>query len=218
MTKPAAVLEEFRIKPFPDVRQELSFAPGLQRALLRQARKTLYTKELAEREDLRIASVKVLVASLPETLGDIEILLTDFSSESSYEVHFTLFCYLDEVLYFPKANALAPRVVCLVESYLSNVRESTAMAAWMAGDLLGDHWKSKEALEILIRVAMKARYKTGRAGSIHGLCHALDWASDEWRKEIVSALRRIARTDGSKSVRLDAQRVLRRVVETHRSS
>jgi hypothetical protein len=159
------------------------------------------------RESLRIDSVKLLVACLPDTLAYIKKFLEDESSTVSYERHFTLFCFLDlEVL--PPDRKLQSQVLRLVTKYLRKARVNTAMAAWMAGDLLGDHWPSPESIAALCNIARRARHAVARKSAVHGLAHALDRATPEERARIKAILREIVRVDPDRSVRLSCRLTL----------
>jgi hypothetical protein len=92
-------------------------------------------------------------------------------------------------------------VLRLVEEYLCHVQRDTARAAWMAGDLLGEHWPLDQSLPSLRATAMKARYRAGREAALHGLSHALGRAAkrDQW--SILETLKHVAAFDRSRKVR-----------------
>ncbi len=91
------------------------------------------------------------------------------------------------------------------------VPRETARAAWMAADMLGEHWDGEEAMPLLIRTAQGARYRVGRELSIMGLDNILDKlpAEGDAHKNILKTLRKISRSDRSASVRADAKDILK---------
>lgn len=193
-----------------EVSRALSKMPPLFRSnLLKETFRLLQQSDLASDEDIRIGAVQVLLASLPKSLGAIEALLRDFSRPLAYEVHFSLFCFL-----YPDSipTNLTPTVLASVESYLRSVPKETAHAAFIAGHVLGDHWETPEAIEILTRCATKARFSAGRKGAIHGLAEAFDELSAKEKRRILPILKRIATHDKSKQVRLVSRMTLRRAL------
>lgn len=166
------------------------------------------TGGLARDERVRIAAIKLVVALLPRSIGHVERALASTGTRGSYELHFTFFCFLNAVLHGRINEPIEKTVRALVEKYLHNVRTPAAHAAWMAGDLLGDHWPLPVSLPVLLRQARTARFVAGREGALHGLSHALERAPkrEQWR--IVGTLRSVSRTDRSRSVRAYADAIL----------
>lgn len=161
-------------------------------------------------EVLRVGATKALLALLPESAERVEELLKSTGSRNFYEWHFSIFCYLDEVPRMERARSFAARIPSLVEQYLLNVRVESAHAAWMAGDLMGDHWDAEDAVPVLIRSAKNARYVAGRKGAIHGLGCLLARLSSSNASGVVAALASVARSDRSLRVQQEAAVVLDR--------
>lgn len=160
---------------------------------------------------VRIAAVRGIVALLPLSRGAIADLLNKFQSRDDYEVHFTLFCYLDWAQEMPAAPALTADVLMIAENYLMIVPCETARAVWMAGDMLGGHWNEQEAAPVLMRTSQGAKYSVGRMGGLVGLKELLDRLPTESdsHKDILRAVRKISTSDPSKYVKEDADFLLR---------
>lgn len=180
-------------------------------ALLAVCVSVLTGPQSIKNEAVRIAAVRVIVALLPLSLGAITNLLNRFQNRGNYEVHFTLFCYLDAAQDMPDASSLTKDVLPLVEDYLMTVPRKTALAAWMAGDMLGEHWNEQEAVPLLMKTAQGGKYSVGRKHSVFGLAHMLDRLPVESNahKNILKTLRRISSADSSKYVRESAKEELR---------
>lgn len=163
-----------------------------------------------ENEAASIAAVRVIVALLPLSLGAIADLLNRRLNWHQYEVHFTLFVYLDAAQEMPDVPFLTKDVLLLVENYLMTVPRKTALAAWMAGDMLGEHWNEQEAVPLLMRTAQGAKYSVGRKHSVFGLAHMLDRlpVESDTHKQVRKTLREISLSDPSKYVRENAKEVL----------
>ena len=160
---------------------------------------------------IRIAAVRVIVALLPMSLGAVTSLLSRFLNKHHYEVHFTLFCYLDWAQEMPDASALTKDVLRLMENYLLKVPRKTALAAWMAADMLGEHWNEQEAAPLLIKTAQTAKYSVGRQFSIMGLEGILGRLPREsgTHRNILKIVRKISLPDHSEYVKKDAKAVLK---------
>lgn len=156
-------------------------------------------------EARRVLLAKLLVSLLPHALPQLAQLLQVKPRVPLAEVQFSLFCFLDGG--GPGTRATR-NVLRLVEHYLMGISRDTAQAAWMAGDLLGDHWDLKESLPALTAVALKARHPAGRMAAIHGLSHALDRGKKREQWAIVDVLKRVASKDPSRTVRSYAESVL----------
>ena len=161
-----------------------------------------------EDERSRALLARLIAASTPESLDAIHIVLAGLpSGDLTSELQFSLFVALADVPQALPAEVLSA-IVSEVERYLLNTVTDTAEAAWMAGDLLGDHWSLEQSLPVLLRVARNAKHRVGREGAIHGLSHALVRATkrDQW--SIMDALRQLATTDGDEAVRQYAESVM----------
>lgn len=179
-----------------------------QEKLIQDARRVLSIPKLARNEHNRIAATKILLATADSNLALITKLLSDFGSQVAYEVHFTLFCFMD-LQDVPGGHHLHKKLHQLAAEYLLRVRRATASANWMVGHLLGDHWKTEEALKILSTAARSASFAAGREGALIGLQSCLSWASPVQRKRIVTLLEEVAKIDQSDSVRLRARMALK---------
>ena len=155
-------------------------------------------------EATRVFIAKLLVSLLPYALPQFAQLLQVTPRAPLAEMQFSLLCFLDG----GAATRANRHVLRLVEHYLMSISRDIAQAAWMAGDLLGDHWDLKESLPVLTAVVFKARHPAGRMAAIHGLSHALDRGTkrDQWL--IVDVLRRVASKDRSYKVRSYAESTL----------
>mgnify|MGYP001613245091 CR=1 FL=1 len=86
-------------------------------------------------------------------------------------------------------------------NYPMGRRSNAAQAAWMAGNLLGDHWNLRESLPLLIQIAESARGVTGREAAVHGLSKALARCTDADYARITAKLERMTKNDPSPKVR-----------------
>lgn len=173
-------------------------------------------------EDVRVYLIRFLVALVPQSLPLIEFLLSQFRRPENYEIHFTLFCYLDEVPYFGTASDRA-EVLRISENYLLNVPADTGHASWMAGDMLSDHWEATESLPVLLRAAQQARFISGRSTGLGGLELQLGgrWCdrestfpkesklSAEEKVTVRRVLRSIGRKERNPGIRAEAVRLLK---------
>ena len=157
----------------------------------------------------RIAYARVLVALLPTSLPLVGKWLARRGSAVDYEVHFSLFCYLDWCQELPEASSVGPAILDLVSSYLVTVPADTARAAWMASDLLGDHWPASEAWPVLLDLTRRARYAAGRKAALSGIETVVrKGTTPAQAREAVSVLRRVSLGDRSPAVRDMAARVM----------
>jgi len=157
----------------------------------------------------RIAYARVLVALLPASLPVVRDWLVRRGSVVDYEVHFTLFCYLDWCQELPESSSVGPAVLDLVSDYLETVPADTARAAWMAGDLLGDHWSASETWPMLLDLTQRARYVAGRKAALSGLETVVrKGITPAQAREAASVLRRVSLSDRSPAVRGMAARVM----------
>ena len=143
-------------------------------------------------EQVRVAMAKLCVALIPFSLEEIAQWLNMRSGRFVYEFHFSLFCYFDEIQNSKRLQPYRARVLSLTEDYLLNIRTENAQAAWMAADLLGDHWKLSKSLPILIKVIRQGKHQAGRNAARHGLVQARDRVRGEARRNIVKILEAIS--------------------------
>ena len=140
-------------------------------------------KKIIKDHSSRLALVHILVNLMPESVEIIKELINRKSDKFDYEMHFSLFCFLDDVPDLPGGLKFAREIPSIIEKYLMEIKTETAYAAFMAGDLLGEHWYVDEARPILMKIAKKARYSAGRHSAIHGLEHVLQQLSDDKPKK-----------------------------------
>lgn len=93
-------------------------------------------EQTKKNEQARVAAVRAIVALLPLSLGTVAGLLNKRQNRHHYEVHFTLFCYLDWSQEMPAASSMTKDILQMVQNYIMAVPRTTARAAWMAGDML----------------------------------------------------------------------------------
>lgn len=161
-------------------------------------------------ERARVALAKLLIAMVPDSWRIIRSLIQDRGgTRASQEVRFSLFCFLDELPRLTGGRGLTSEAASLVGDYLRRVQSNTGHAAWMAGDLLGDHWDPSEGVPILIDVLTSGKYAEGRLAALHGLEHAMAKAdcTGRLRDSIRRAVSQTASNDRSGRVRESAKRV-----------
>lgn len=176
--------------------------------LTRDADRLLEMKKHARYAPARISLVKLLIAALPQSASLISRRVIEAEGRYADEVRFSIFCFLDQIRLLPAGANHDDFVLELVGDFLQNVRSNTAHAAWMAGDLLGDHWPLELSVPALLRLAEGARFVAGRDSAIHGLSHAIGASSTKRANEIRSILARVARSDRSGVVRASARLAL----------
>lgn len=159
-----------------------------------------------ERE--RVRAVEVLIALLPESWAIVQRWLRAGADPRTHEVLFTFFCFLGDVPSESRTKSLHGPVLKLIEEFLIQVRKDPKLAAWMAGDLLGDHWELQESLPILFRVAKDARFVAGRKAALHGLAHALSRTKGSSRSRIRRVLAEVQEADRSGAVREESESIL----------
>lgn len=176
--------------------------------LLGLGEEALELEEVRRVETLRVGTIKVILALTPESATNIRNWIVEEARSYTYEVHFTLFCFLDRILNSPDTSKFIVEVGELLEEYLLRVKSESAHAAWMAGDLLGDHWPLNVSLPILTRAATRARFVAGRLGAIHGLAHALKRLPQARKRPVTALLKEVAKSDVSGNVRMTARLIL----------
>lgn len=166
--------------------------------------------QTTKNERLRVAAVRAIVALLPLSLGAIAELLTRRQNRHHYEVHFTLFCYLDWSQEMLAASSVAKEALLLVEDYLMTVPRPTARAVWMAEDMLGEHWNEYEAMPVLIHIAQAAKYSVGRQTGLLGLEKMLGRlsAGEADYADVLALIAKVSLSDRSRYVKEDANAVL----------
>lgn len=190
-----------------EVRQRVARLSAVKRRALGYRSAKALAKEHATRDEtVRVFLAKVIAAALPDSLPWLAELLKPRPGAALAEVQFSLFCFLD--IAASDSRPAAADVLGLVETYLLNISRESAHAAWMAGDLLGDHWPLRASLPVLTAAVSKGRFAAGRLGGIHGLSHALARASKREQWAIVDVLKQVALTDRSSRVRSYALSVL----------
>ena len=180
---------------------------GSKAALLKRAASALESKAVVTSEDLRVGLVKVAIALLPDSLPLVRAVIIDERHKYDPEVRFSLFCFLGDLPGLSIGEAIEEEICGCVSTFLAEVRTNAGQAPWMAGDLLGSHWRAAPGVSALCGVAKEARFVIGREAAIHGLSHALE-RSPELRASIHSVLNEIADADRSGRVRRYARAVL----------
>jgi len=117
----------------------------------------------------RVILVKLILTFLPQTKAEIIKILTQRNSRLDFELHFTIFCFLDQIREIRQSGKRKFNVPEIIEDYLMKIKDNTCQAAWMAGELLGVNWDKKNALTVLKKVFFKAKNKTGKEAGLYGL-------------------------------------------------
>jgi hypothetical protein len=205
-----AIGTDCHLAPFCIIARRVApLGPGSRRALLALCDEAITSPRLRAQNAVRVAAAKLLVALLPDSFNRVQSLLAQKRPRSVFEVHFSLFCFLDEVSASSRPVSIKASVLELVRSYLNTTRSDAAQAAWMAGDLLGDHWNLRESLSVLLESAEGAEHAAGRNAAIHGLEQAFERCQREHdRRRIRNALERASASDSRREVRLAAQMAL----------
>jgi hypothetical protein len=198
------VPEELLEGEFDSLATHLRGLSSGQRDLLAARCKRALRTALVRITRTRVAICKTLCAAAPESADVVRRLLDVRQDKDSYEVQFSLFCFLNEVPRIPGARRFAREIPGLVEKYLMNVRAETGRAAWMAGHMMGDHWpKRSEAVRVLTNVVSRAQYAAGRRAAAMALEELLtEDIGSRMRKEILTSLNEVKRSDGRTSTRL----------------
>ena len=202
-------IQQFGISPLEEPIAHLSSQlqntiPQTRIDLVAKIKKLIRQKRIARDEDFRISVVKVLVACLPESKQLICRVIDNPNDPVLKEVHFTLFCYLDEIESTNAPNDFHCLISSLLHEYLLSVRTSSAHAAWMCADLLGDHWDLDEGISILQKVLLNGRFVAGREASLHGLKMAWGRISPKGsakKTSLINVLRQSAKADRSQHMR-----------------
>jgi hypothetical protein len=201
------LLPEFHTTDVPAIADRIrTFDRIEQNIILNTCEKILSDEKAPLNEVNRVACVKILISLLPLSMPTLERLLKKRKGKEAYEIHFTIFCFLDRVICLHVNNRTSSLILDAVSEYLHNVSSETASAAWMAGDLLGDHWKSKETFDILLSAAQNGRYVAGRLAAIYGLEQRIKGTTpnSHLRKRALQILHEVSSSDRSCRVRVSA--------------
>lgn len=193
--------------PVPELKARIDgMGHFISRRLVRELEHLASTSSAVKNEQSRVLVARLFVALLPASLFLIEShLQTTNVSEETAELQFSIFVALSELPTLFSGSDLLSKVTDIVRRYLFGIDTNASQAAWMAGDLLGDHWPVSLALPVLLDASKAADHVPGREGAIHGLSHALSRTSkpDQWR--IIQALKDVAASDRNDSVRRSAK-------------
>ena len=166
-------------------------------------------QELLADEPRRSLVARLIVAALPEALRLFERLVAEPRSEGLIgELQFSLFVALSDVGDCPDYLGVHAQLVQIMRSFIEQVEVDEADAAWMAADVLGDHWPLGLTLGALRAAALGATHRAGREAALHGLSHALGRADKRQQWEIVEVAKQIERHDPDDAVRRYAGQVL----------
>ena len=199
--------EEITIAPFNEIIDKMRSVSQQNRRDLLALCERLETKELMQNLPLRIAVVRVVAALLPLSLP---LLTRWLQSRRLQEIHFTAFCYIDWVGALPEGDNRRSAVLKLVKDYLMGTDSEAASAAWMAGDLLGDHWPIAEALPVLMNILRQGRYVAGRRAALHGVEMILKQPelTPNNRETLIAFLEKVTRSDRSRHLQSTARSII----------
>jgi hypothetical protein len=166
-------------------------------------------KSAAKRlERNRIAGARLLVVCLPHSMSVIQKWLSVSSGEKwASEIQFSLLCFLSDSQFLGITSSQKRNIFTAIAKFLLSVRTDHARAAWMAGDLLGDHWDGPEALKALLQALRQARYTAGRRAALHGLERRLQRSGAKDRAVIIKALALASERNKNRGVRNLAARL-----------
>lgn len=203
-------IDDFEACSYEAIKAQIHRLGSMQQDFLERCERTLAESNEVGEFEFRKPLIDILIAILPESEDAIHRCLMRSADGLDSEVHFTLFCFLENVPHLSEGAQSSSRILGFVTEYLMNVRTNRGHAAWMAGDLLGDHWALDESFPILERLSRRARFVAGRQGAIAGLTQVV--GREEQRKEaVVRVLTEIAGDDRSESVRHTAKTALWRL-------
>jgi len=198
----------FRYGPLPLIASEYKTRSKSVRLALVQFVARDLVKHHADDDDGRIERVRFLLAALPESGDAVRRLLKRPNAPILKEIHFSLFCFLPEVTEVKAASAFIKRVPILVRNYLLHVRDDRALAAWMAADLIGDHWTKHAGLRVLTEVLDRGRFAPARLAALHGIRVLFPRLTRAEQMMIRKALHRATTGDASLTVRRGAAALL----------
>ena len=193
-------------QPVSEIFERLSALGSAKKQELLKRVITLLLDSTETRPDaVRIDLVKIFVGLLNTSKDALIQVLRHRRQRSDYDVHFTLFCYLDEIRGLPETQEVVDNIPAIIEAYLMEVEMSEP--ASMAATALGDNWNVDEAFPALQRVLSKAKYAAGRQGAIEGLAQAVDRLASPG--DIWVLIERAADSDSDRGVRATARLCLK---------
>jgi hypothetical protein len=159
---------------------------------------------------IRIGTVKTLLSYWPGSMADIRRLLKKHTRSADYEVHFTIFCFLDELPNINTVREDKEHLLELIKRYIVDSQSDRGLSLWKAAEMLGWHWRLKDALPILIEACIESRGIHSREAGLEGLGYVLkrpdlDIAT---RKKILSLLERTVKEDKSLRIKRSAMFIL----------
>jgi hypothetical protein len=166
----------------------------------------LNDKAVMGQEAARNAVLSFIVEFLPHTFPLLERVLTTYNWPFWHEAQFIALAWL---VRSERNRSEQHEVLALVEKNLMTIRSEAGMAAWKAGDMLGDEWLCPDTIKILERVVLAAPYVAGRKGAVHGIAHAIEKAGGVGTKRLLQLLRRVSVEDRSADVRSYAEYFLK---------
>lgn len=178
--------------------------------LIKLCKEGIENLSLGKKEPVRIVCIRILVIFFPESWDIIDSWLDRKDEKYWYEVHFTIFCYLDWITYlFPHHPSLSNITIAL-NKYLKNAKSQSSRSAWMAGHLLSGHWDNKESLPILLKLSTEANYFIGRLSAVHGIEEILDNRDLDSisTDKIFLTLKKVRDSDRSQNLRRIANNIL----------
>lgn len=197
-----------------NIRKEFGkFDDKKKKSVLNLCEKMLDQKSIAlhKNEKIRVSVIKVITVAWPDSAKQFNKILSRTYTKDQYELLFTIFCFVDNLLNFPNSEELCNRILLFVREFLLNVKHKTGKAAWMAGDLLGAHWNLSNSLPILCEISQTGTYIVGREAAINGLTEAWKRTTTHNKKRIRDLLYEISKTDKSKKIRVMAQLFLKKM-------
>ena len=176
-------------------------------------RKLLFDADFCRSTERLLDAAVEIVAHLPRTTADIELLLNRAPHRLSHEVQYIVLNTLDSLPLRPvDVKRLLPTVLRL----LRNLNSPTAYLWMKLGCLLGDGFlKSEDAttrkqiVSELLDALRTARSVHAREGAFHGIEHALNTASMSKGKKMLGVMHDVALSDRALSIRRKAFGLLR---------
>jgi len=157
-------------------------------------------------EAIRVSTMKLVIAAFPDSSKIIDHLLRRRYAGRQSEILFTFFCFADGLLSVKGSEVFCQRILSFTRDFLLNVRNDAYHTAWMAGDLLGAHWRLQSALPVLMGLSQSGRYAAGRESAVDGLAKAFERTQNaRTKRELLKLVQDIHAKDKSRKVRLSAQ-------------